>query len=392
MAGIRKASITHPSEKVRGNDLKDREMLQRRDNLAAIAQGIAHDFNNLLTPVNGYLQLLQTKFGDGDEQTDVYFKNIKTCLMRAEILVEQILLFNRASDGSKSDLLLHLVIEEVVALLRSSLPSTIKVSSRLDRKLGPVVGNAIELQQLFLSLGTNAAVAMPVGGELEIFLRGIELVTDEVEDLRPGPYARVEIRDTRSEAYTDLDLERIAALELGLSVSLDAARRYEGQLIALNRAKDGTIFRLFLPLKPSDAPQRESLMPRGEERVLFLDDEYMICVVAREILEDHGYHVEIRQDSRAALKSFCNAPNAYDIIVTDETMPNLCGHRIAAEAKKIRPNIPVILCSGSALSAEKMSFADDQLKKPIGGEELLLKLREVLDATQDDPPPSDEAG
>lgn len=356
--------------------------MQRRDNLAAIAHGIAHDFNNLLTPVNGYLQLLQTKYGDQDEQTEVYFKNIKTCLKRAEILVEQILLFNRSSDGSTSEILLHLVIEEVLALLRSSLPSTIQVTSRLDRRLGLVEVNAIELQQLLLSLGTNAAVAMPVGGELEISLCGVELGQEEVEDLPAGAYAQVEIRDTRSEAYTDLDLERIAALELGLSVSLEAARRYEGQLIALNRAEDGTIFRLFLPIKPGDTPEPKSLAPRGDERVLFLDDEYMICAVAREILEDHGYTVETRQDSRAALEAFRTNPKAYDIIVTDETMPNLCGHHIAAEVKKIRPDIPVILCSGSELSEEKKCCADGELKKPIGGEQLLNKLREVLDATK----------
>jgi len=379
MAGIRKpTSIDASPENLRRHE--DRETLQRRDNLAAIANGIAHDFNNLLTPVNGYLQLLHTKYGGDDEHTEIYFKHIKTCLKRAEILVEQILLFNRSSDGTSSDLLLHLVIEEVLALLRSSLPSTIQLSGRLERKLGSVVGNALELQQLLLSLGTNAAIAMPVGGELEISLRGVTLGEDEVEGLPAGAYARVEIRDTRSEAYTDHQLERIAALERGLSVSLEAARRYHGQLIALNRAENGTIFRLFLPLKSAQPTAANGILPRGNERILFLDDEYMICAVASEIMQNHGYHVDTRQDSRAALESFRTDPQAYDIIITDQTMPNLCGHDIAAEVKKIRPDLPVLLCSGSVLSAEKMCFADGHLKKPIGGEQLLHKLREILDA------------
>jgi len=378
---MRKASSIDPtSSPRRRQDRNAREQLQRRDNLAALANGIAHDFNNLLTPINGYLQLVQNKFADhADEQSEIYYNNIRTCLNRAEILVEQILLLSRASDGSTSELLLHLLIEEVVALLQSSLPSTIQLSTRLDRKLSPVEGNAVELQQLLLSLGTNAAIAMPTGGELEFSLRGVDLQENDVEDLSAGSYARLEIRDTRAEAYSELDGKGLTALELGLSVSLEAARRHGGQLIALNKAQDGTIFRLFLPVKPATRRKKEEGQHRGTERVLFLDDEYMICAVTQEILENHGYKVEARQDSSAALERFRLDPDSYDIIITDETMPRICGHRFAAEVKKIRPDIPIVLCSGSKLTSEQMSFADTHLKKPISSLQLLRTIRDVLD-------------
>lgn len=374
-AAGKNGSGSHPS--------LDKNAVFTYDTLAALSNGIAHDFNNILTPINGYLQLLQKEVRE-DGNGPRYIEHIDMCVRRAEILVNQIILFNRIADQRHTDVLLHLLVDEATALLRASLPSSIEIHTRLDRKLHPVYGLPPQLRQVLVTLGVNAALAMPDGGELEFKLAGIDVEHGEWDGLHAGQYIRLDVSDTRSGALTNGNAQELSMLELGLSFAYETIKEHGGIVTAIGGPETGTVFSMLLPQKP-DQHQHAPPPANGNERILFVDDEAMINTMTVALLESQGYRVDIQSCALTSLQLFRSRPEEYDIVVTDETMPGMVGHDLASEIKATRPDIPVILCSGFDLSAEPVHDAVDRvLKKPMSARLLLLALRELLDCNLDE--------
>ncbi len=372
--------------------------VQKMESVGILAGGIAHDFNNILGAIFGYAQLAHMHAPE-NQKVQEYIDQILGASVRAKQLVRQILAFSRRGESRKVPADIGSVIKEALKLLRASLPATIEIRNSVDSNLGIAMADQTQIHQVVMNLCTNSAHAMPeTGGLLEATLAPVELTeADAVShvDLAPGYYLKLSISDNGCGIPPEI-LPRIfdpyfttkevdVGTGMGLAMVHGIVKDHGGSIMAYSEPGVGTSFQVFFPaartgeeLKPS--PPED--VPGGSERILFVDDEHSLADVGEELLGDLGYKVESKTDAPDALAEFTAAPDKYDLIITDLTMPEMTGETLAREIQKIRPGIPIIICTGFSKS-ETPDLPPDTgvvaiLRKPLSVRELAITIRDAL--------------
>jgi len=370
---------------------------QKMEAIGTLASGIAHDFNNILLAIMGYAEiaLINTRAGQSSEKH--IQEALKAC-ERAKEMVHQILTFGRETEIDRKPVQVKTVVKEVLKLLRASLPATIEIRQNLTSE-SLILANPTQVYQVVMNLGNNAAQAMPDGsGTIDVNLVDMEL--DEVfvssrHGLTAGRYQMLEVADNGS-GMTAGQLKRIfepyyttkprgQGTGLGLSVVHGIVKNTGGVISAYSEPGRGSTFKVFFPIFESDAiadaPPVE-LPEGGQESILFVDDEPTLLEIGSELLKRLGYRVTTCEQGQAALETFKSRPDEFDLVITDMTMPVLTGDKLARELVKIRPDLPVILCTGfgTTVMGQKACQAGVKayLMKPFVLRDLARTIRQVL--------------
>jgi PAS domain S-box-containing protein len=378
---------------------------QKMEAIGTLAGGISHDFNNILTPILGYSELALTRITPDNPLTSD-LRQITRAALRARDLIQQILAFSRQAPQERKPLQPHLVIKEALKLLRASLPATIEIRKEISTDDGAILANPTQLHQIIMNLCTNAYHAMrESGGILGVRLSQTSIGKGESKvgnsDLTPGNYMHLEISDT-GYGMERKTLKRIfepyfttkakgEGTGLGLSMVLGIVKSYHGQITVYSEPGQGTCFHVYLPLIAEVPTPGESILtsplPTGSERLLVVDDEEAITTMLETILTHFGYHPTVSNNSQMALALIEQDPMAFDLLLTDMTMPHLTGFELAQKALAIRADLPVILCTGfSELVNKEQAQAlgiRAYLTKPVSVQELSQTMRKVLDAKRE---------
>ena len=371
---------------------------QRMDAIGTLAGGVAHDFNNILSSVIGFTELAL----DDAKKGTLQYKNLQEVLVagsRAKDLVLQILTFSRQSDQEQKPVNVQLIAKEALKLLRASIPSTIEIKQNIQSE-ALVMGDSTQIHQVLMNLCTNAAHAVnDKGGVLTVDLVDIKLDSEFISgypDLKPGSYINLTVTDTGHGMVPDVldkifdpfftTKEKGEGTGMGLSVVHGIVHSHGGSIYAYSEPGEGSTFRMFLPVFKRRLESEERIerpIPTGTERLLFIDDEPTIVNMGKQILESLGYDVIARTSSIEALEYFKAQPDKVDLVITDLTMPKMTGEVLANELIRVRPDIPVILCTGFSARVDEKKAMDMGIRalisKPILKREIAETIRVVLD-------------
>ncbi|MBW2574452.1 MAG: response regulator [Deltaproteobacteria bacterium] len=375
------------------------QQAQKMESIGTLAGGIAHDFNNILFSVMGYAEMA---LDDTEKGTSLHdnLQEVFLAVQRASNLVKQILTFSRQADQELQPLQVQLVVREALKLIRSTLPTTIEIKQYISNQCGLVMADASQIHQVVMNLLTNAFHAMEdEGGKLEVILKEVELDVDDLKDpaMVPGSYICLTVTDTGTGIdksvvdrifdpyFTTKEKER--GTGLGLAVVHGIVKGFKGDISVYSEPGKETSFQVYLPVIRTRTETKETRVispaQRGTERILLVDDEEQIVRMSQQMLERLGYHVTARTSSVETLKAFRAAPDKFDLVITDTTMPHMTGIQLAKKLMEIRPDISIIICTGFS---EKIS--EDKAKamgirgyimKPVVKSELAKKIREVLE-------------
>jgi PAS domain S-box-containing protein len=356
---------------------------QKMEAIGTLAGGIAHDFNNILAIILANAQILEFSGALGTESKETLVQII-TASKRARQLVGQILAFSRRGRQEKIIMNLKPIVKETLGLLRASLPSTIRLDPDIAANTGMLCADPTQMQQVLMNLCTNAAHAMEKdGGVLKIELSNRSIGDNEVPmepGFAPGDYVRLSVADT-GQGMPPWVLKRIfepyfttketgKGTGLGLSVAHGIVKAHGGTIKVSSALRQGTVFDVYLPMiKAEEAETDKSDMPLigGTGRVLFVDDEPALTLMGQKILSQLGYQVQTTNSPAEALEAFRSQPKEFDLVITDLTMPEMTGTQLAKKLLAIRPDLPIVLCTG---------FSDQvngEMLKSIGIRSLLLK-------------------
>jgi signal transduction histidine kinase/ActR/RegA family two-component response regulator len=373
--------------------------LKKMETIGTLAGGIAHDFNNILTPILGYTDMALEEL---PEESTLKFdiEQINNAATRGRDLVQQILTFSREVDFDKKPVQLNLVVLEVLNLLKASFPQDVEIRHHLDPDIGTVLADATHMHQIMMNLCTNAAYAMmKTGGILEVKLDVVNLdrkLAKQIPNLKKGKYIRLIISDT-GHGMDSKTKERIfepfftkkevgSGSGLGLAVVHGIVNNYDGAITVDSTVGKGTTFTIYLPQYGTSPLNRNELtktISKGNEHILFVDDEQEITYMGKKMLENLGYKVTIKSDSLSALEEFRSDPMKYSLLVTDQTMPNMFGTELAGKMKEINPNLKVIIITGyiEKLSEELIAKngISEIIMKPIILSDFSRVVRKVLD-------------
>jgi signal transduction histidine kinase/ActR/RegA family two-component response regulator len=372
---------------------------QKLESLGTLAGGIAHDFNNILTSVIGYTEMA---LYDLDPESEIA-ENLNEVMVagnRAKELVAQILTFSRQSDTVVQPIRVAAIVEEVAKLLRSTLPAAVAIDLDFRTDLTTIMGDSTQIHQVVMNLCTNAAHAMGDGGG------SLELVLDHFScgpascgkpvDMAPGDYLGLTVADSGAGIRPEV-LPRIfdpffttkeqgKGTGMGLSVVHGIVQSHGGHIAVSSQPGQGTRFDLYFPLSEksgvTDGQRLPAATPAGNGRLLLVDDDLSIIHLQRRFLERVGYRVTARTSSTEALAAFRVKQAEIDLVITDLTMPQMTGDCLVKEIRKIRPDIPVILCTGysesiSEENAREMGI-DRFLMKPVGNADLAAVVSQLL--------------
>jgi signal transduction histidine kinase/CheY-like chemotaxis protein len=367
---------------------------QKMEAIGTLAGGIAHDLNNILMPILGYADMMKSMLAHGEPIESEMLEQIIVSGNRAREAVKQILTFSRHQTAERCPLSLGAAIRDTVRLLRSSLPATIEINMQLDAEEDRVTANPSEIQRVILNLCTNAYHAMRSGGRLQISLGPHQgpLLGWFVKEAPPnGDYFRLSIADTGTGIAPDL-LPRIfepffttkkqgEGTGLGLSLVHGIITRCQGLVSVETTLGQGSTFHLYLPrLHPAHSSEAAvpapALQPVGSGlwatarrriRTLLVDDEFAITHLASRFLPQYGIQLETENNSVKAWERFSEGGEEFDLLITDQLMPGLTGMELIGRMRKMRPEMPIILCTGYSESVSAEQARD------LGVRELLLK-------------------
>ncbi len=372
---------------------------QKMEAIGTLAGGIAHDFNNILFPMFGYLEMVLQDLPKGNPLRGQLVEVLNGA-KRARDLVKQILAFSRQSDHDMKPMKVHLVLKEALQLIKSSLPSTIKITQNIQSDCGLVFADPTQIHQIVMNLCTNAYHAMEeTGGKLTVNLKEVELTAEDLKDqtMVPGTHVCLTVADTgpgMEQSVIDrifdpyfTTKEKGKGTGLGLAVVDGIVKSHGGHISVYSEPGKGTEFKVFLPViktkEEEHLVETDTPIQKGNERILLVDDQDMVAQMEKQMLERLGYHVTVRTSSTDALEAFRTQPDKFDVVITDMTMPNMTGDKLAAELIKIRPAIPIILCTGFSemMSKEKTAALGIKgfLMKPVVMKDLSSIIRKVLD-------------
>ncbi|MGD8387254.1 MAG: response regulator [Desulfobacteraceae bacterium] len=337
--------------------------MRRMAAIGTLASGIAHDFNNILGAIIGHAEIMELQeTSQGPSQ-----KNLKAVIQaayRGRNLTRQILHLHRDTERMVRPVSLEGLLTETLSLLSASLPATIEIRKNVDAGCHNVLGHPTQLQEVLMNLCMNAAQSMKdARGTLCLTLEEVKLdegPSSKQAALGPGSYVRLLVEDTGCGITPDC-LQHIfepgfttkkeaQGTGLGLAVTRRIVERYHGNISVTSRPGHGSTFRVVFPLYTgeifNDEIIPEDTLTRGTGRILFVDDEYLLTNVGKGILEHVGYRVDIAMNGKDALACFRSDPNAFDLVITDLTMPGMTGLELAEKLTGIRPGIPILLCTG----------------------------------------------
>ena len=366
--------------------------------IGTLAGGIAHDFNNILGAVIGYTEMALNDNGDNGPLVSNLQEVLKAG-KRAKDLVKHILAFSRQADKEVKPIRVKTIVKETLNLLRASIPTTIEIRQFIQSD-GVILADSTQIHQVLMNLCTNAHHAMrEAGGELEVSLTNVELesgLTERGLSVVPGSYICLKVSDTGHGMSSEVvdrifdpfftTKERDEGTGMGLSVVHGIINSHGGAIRVQSDLGKGSTFEIYLPVidRELKAPRKDNQqIPRGNESILFIDDEISLVDIGQQVLELLGYKVVTRTSSLEALELFRAKPDTFDLVITDMTMPNMTGAKLAQEMMSIRPQIPVILCTGYSQQitkeqAKKIGIRQFLLK-PIVMDELARTIRNVLD-------------
>jgi len=382
-------------------ELKMEERLiqaQKMEAIGSLAGGIAHDFNNILFPLIGYAEMLREDLS-ADSPLQDSVNEIFNASIRARDLVKQILAFSRQSKEEKKPIRVQSVLKEVLKLVRATLPANIQIVQDIETDCPPILADPVQIHQVAMNLVTNAFHAMEAdGGTLTVSLAAevLDGGLDQKALLPAGSYAYLAIADTGCGVPADV-LERIfepyfttkeqgKGTGLGLSVVHGIIQSHGGDITVASAPGRGTAFQVLLPCVPEAGDAVESQEPEtvvgGNERILLVDDEHSILAMEQRMLQRLGYRVTAASSSSEALAVFRREPDRFDLVITDLTMPNPTGDRLARELRALRSDVPIIVCTGFS---DKLSPAQREslgiegyLRKPVLKRALTREIRRVL--------------
>lgn len=371
---------------------------QKMEAIGTLAGGIAHDFNNILFSIIGHAELLleDTPTDSPDRKS---LEQIHIGATRAKKLVRQILAFSRQEKNELAQIKIQPIVKEALKLIRSTIPATIAIKQELLSDCGPVEADPVQIHQIIMNLATNAYHAMAeTGGTLTVSLKEIQVeTTDPVSpDLQPGTYLCLSVADTGT-GMDKVTVEKIfdpffttkkkgKGTGMGLSVVHGIVTAMNGAIQVQTEPGRGTIFNLFLPVVETgaadDAPLIKESLVGGTEHILLVDDEKPVLAIEKRLLSRLGYQVTSCNGSIEALEMFTADPDRFDMVISDIAMPKMSGDKLADELLKIRPEIPILLCTGfsETMTDEKMAAAGVKglLIKPFVITDLDKKLRDIF--------------
>jgi len=379
---------------------------QKIEAIGTLASGIAHDFNNILAPILGYTQMLLEE-ASTTQSTNRYLHIIYKAAIRAKELVKQILAFCREAEESFEPVKIQLIVRESIKLLRASLPATIQIQQYISVECGPIMANAAQIHQVVMNLCTNAYQAMDNNtGIVKVIVNDIVLEAPETRtniktDLPAGRYVKLVVSDTGhgiEKHHLDYIFEPYFTTKgkgkgtgLGLSVVHGIVKKCAGDILIESELEKGTTVTVYFPCIQDDllideVPQLLTLPSGKGETIVFVDDEKEIVHMAKSMLEKEKYNVISFTSSVEALHFFRNNPNKIDLFITDMTMPLMTGVELTQKLLAIRPDLPIIICTGFSMQIDEEKALQIGIKeyimKPFLKKDVLTAIRHVLDNAQ----------
>ncbi len=372
---------------------------QKMEAIGTLAGGMAHDFNNTLGIIIGNTELA-IRTTPKDSPNRQYLNNIITASCRAEEMVSRLLSFSRITDAEKKPIDLISSVDESLKLLRSSLPSDIEIKKSFPDFQLVVMGDPTQLNQVMVNLCTNAAHAINgSGGMIEVKLTTREIGLNPLTSfngLPQGQYAEITITDTGHGIPDDV-IKRVfdpyfttketgKGTGMGLAVVHGIVKNHGGSIKVESKLNEGTVFTIYVPLIDEVVDSKPIVdiecLPGGKESILLVDDEYMIADTMKIMMEQLGYRVKAFTESSRALEVFESNPHAFDLVITDMTMPRMTGDLLALKIQDIREDTPVIICTGfnNRVDPEKLKNKGicEVLTKPVRTTTLAKAIKDVL--------------
>ncbi len=376
----------------------------KMESIGTIAGGIAHDFNNLLYMIVGNAELALEDIPEWNP-THTHIEEIKTASLRAAGIVKQLLNFSRKIDHKRIPISVITIVKDALKFMRSTIPSTVEIRKHLPDTDISIMADSIQINQILMNLFTNASQAMEeTGGIIGINVEKKSLTegsADNYPDLSAGEYVKITVSDTGPGIEPEI-IDRIfdpyfttkevgKGSGMGLAVVHGLVNNHNGAITVDNELGKGATFTILLPMvfdEPvMEAKPSSDKIPRGNETILFVDDEESIATMIGQMLERLGYQVETQLNPLEALELFKSKPHEFDLVITDMTMPQMTGVKLSKKLKIVRSDIPVIICTGhSSLIDEdkaKEMGLDSYVLKPIVKREIARTIQEVLDKRQE---------
>lgn len=375
---------------------------QKIEAIGTLAGGIAHDFNNILGAIIGYTEMAR----DDSDPSSTIAQNLDKVMVagdRAAALVRQILAFSRRKTMEQLPLKPDHIAHEIIRLLRPTLPSTITIRQHIDPEVSSILADPGQIHQVLMNLCTNAFHAMEkAGGILDVSVTNTILGQRDLHyqpGIKPGKFVHFSVRDTGigiphdiqkkifDPYFTTKEIDK--GTGLGLSIVQGIVSSYNGFVVCDSEPSCGSTFHVYIPEFIEEMPKKtedlsgKSLAGRG--RILFVDDETILAELGKTMLERLGYEVVAYTDSSLALHSFIENPTAFDVVITDQTMPGLTGMELAANMLRVRPDIPIILCTGYSTLVNERKAKEVGIRgfimKPLAKKDLASLLNTVLTQT-----------
>jgi len=372
---------------------------QKMQAIGTLAGGIAHDFNNILGIILGNAELA-IEATDKDSFIHSSLLKIEDASIRAKRIVSQILTFTRKSRNEKIVVDAGLIIEDTLTLLKSIIPSNVNLDFDIKKNLFFIYAAPTQITQIIMNLCTNASFAIKDGGGDQIYVStDFFQINDKnsfLYELKTGEYLRIKVKDNGSGIKKDI-LNRIFdpyfttkkvgdGSGMGLSVVHGIVDDLDGEIVVSSSERKGTEFVILLPLSDTRPEIKEKSIEKfvsGHEKIIFVDDEESLSFLGEKMLESCGFEVFSYSDPEEALKEFRNSPYEFDLLITDMSMPGMTGLELVSAIKIIRPELPVILCTGFSdgmgeKEATKYGITSFLLK-PVTRKKLQEVVRKVLD-------------
>ncbi len=377
---------------------------QKLESIGTLAGGIAHDFNNILSAIIGYSELAKLELPDSYPVRE-HIDEVLKASNRAKDLVQHILSFSRKEVGKLLLVQINLITQEALKLLRATIPTTIEIIEKIDPDCGYILADPTQIHQVIMNLCTNASQAMgDNGGILEInvspahFSESDMIYWQEAAGLTPGNYVKISVSDTGpgidSQVITRIFDPYFTTKEtgkgsgMGLAVAHGIIQSCDGLVEVKSEVGKGTGFHVYFPKFEQEKTENgaivepEGLLEGGSERILVVDDEESLVAIHEKRLRNLGYTVTASMSSKDGLELFRDKTEAFDLVITDQTMPKMTGMQLAQEIKSIKPDMPIILCTGYSSSVNQEKAREIGISafimKPIEYNEFTKTIRQVL--------------